>query len=118
MSVAKNALGVGLGILLAAGALVVVGLGLYWYGVSELDKDANAADAEAAAEPALKTVGQWTWQEDGDYVVARGEVQNVSDSTLRGVQAVVTYYTASGAFITSDTAMARFSSPARRRPSR
>jgi Bacterial SH3 domain len=53
-------------------------------------------------------VGDWSWHVDYDYAIAEGQVTNVSGSSLENVEAVVTYMTDSGAFITSDNALIEY----------
>jgi hypothetical protein len=52
-------------------------------------------------------VGSWncTTERDTDYVTIRGEIKNASDSSIKGLDIVVTLRTADGTFVTSDDGM-------------
>jgi DNA-directed RNA polymerase subunit RPC12/RpoP len=47
----------------------------------------------------------WAFTSRHGYVIAEGEVTNVGDENLKSVQAVVSFYTAEGRFVTSATAL-------------
>lgn len=50
----------------------------------------------------------WSWHEEHGYAIVEGEVKNISSENLRNVQAVATFYTADGKFITSDDALIEY----------
>lgn len=50
----------------------------------------------------------WRWGEEYSYAIAEGQVRNVSAASLKNVTAVVTWYTASGEMITSDSALIEY----------
>jgi len=50
----------------------------------------------------------WSRTHSGDYVKIEGEVKNISDRNLRGVEALVSFYTSDGTFITSGDAFVEF----------
>lgn len=59
--------------------------------------------------PQLDAVS-WHWGQDGDtdYVLAEGEVKNLTNEPMKNVEAIVTFRTASGEFISSETAFTQF----------
>lgn len=50
----------------------------------------------------------WYWQKDGDWVYARGQVKNISASSLRNVMVSVDFQTKGGSFITSADALIKY----------
>lgn len=63
---------------------------------------------QRARESAELRVDGWSWHEEYGYAIAEGRVTNVSSARLENVQAVITFETASGEFITSDDALIEF----------
>ena len=66
----------------------------------------------ATPERALPTPEQpkllllnWTWHEEYGYAIVEGEVKNISQETLKNVEAVAKFYTADKKFITSDDSL-------------
>jgi len=55
-------------------------------------------------------VNSWncTTERDSDYVTIRGEIKNASDSSIKGLEIVVTLRTADGTFVTSDDGMPEY----------
>lgn len=53
-------------------------------------------------------VGSWNWGIQYDFAIAEGQITNVGYESLKNVSAQVTYYTASGGFITSDDALIEY----------
>lgn len=47
----------------------------------------------------------WTWHEEYGYAIVEGEVQNISQETLKNVEAVAKFYAADKKFITSDDSL-------------
>lgn len=47
----------------------------------------------------------WHWSREYSYIIAEGEVRNISDQKLDNVLAVLRYYTADYTFVTSDDAL-------------
>lgn len=52
------------------------------------------------AAPKL-SLNSWSWSEQHGFAIAEGEVENISSEQLRSVDAVVSFYSADGEFITS-----------------
>lgn len=51
-------------------------------------------------------LGKWNWHKSSSsHVTAEGEITNISSESLKNVEAVVTFRTKSGDFITSDSAI-------------
>ncbi len=50
----------------------------------------------------------WNWSSSHGYVTAKGQVENISDKSLRNVEAVVTFDDKDGGFITSSSALIEF----------
>ncbi|MEP7173436.1 MAG: hypothetical protein ABI705_08110 [Aestuariivirga sp.] len=48
---------------------------------------------------------KWSWQREYDYAIVEGVVRNISGQPLKNVEAVVSFQTKSGEFITADTAL-------------
>lgn len=65
---------------------------------SDRTTESQAPPPEA---PVLMTRG-WTFSREYDYITAEGRVTNISPEPLRYVQAVVTFTTKSGDFVTTD----------------
>ena len=61
---------------------------------------------DAGADLRLKS---WSWHEEYSFAIAEGSVMNVSGRSLENVEAVVTFITSDGTFITSDKALIEFS---------
>ncbi len=68
--------------------------------LSQLEKDTR--------DRAQIALLNWSWQENYGYAVAEGKVKNVSSGTLENVQVVVSYETAGGDFITSDSTLIEY----------
>jgi hypothetical protein len=47
----------------------------------------------------------WSWSTEYGYATASGQVKNVSGQSIERVEAVVSFYTADGTFITSADAL-------------
>lgn len=60
----------------------------------------------AGADLRLKS---WSWREEYSFAIAEGSVMNVSGRSLENVEAVVTFTTSDGTFITSDDALIEYS---------
>jgi hypothetical protein len=80
-------------------------------GATTKERQSPARDAFRAAPvpagPQLE-LESWTWTNEYGYVTAEGRVKNIADTTLRSVEAVVTFTTKDGTFITSDDALIEF----------
>jgi hypothetical protein len=50
----------------------------------------------------------WSWHEDYGYAIAEGEIKNISSSRMENVEAVISWYTEDGEFITSDSALIEY----------
>jgi hypothetical protein len=53
-------------------------------------------------------LNNWRWSTDGDYVIAEGQVKNVTYRKLDNVEALVQFRTAENEYITSDSALLEF----------
>ena len=75
-------------------------------------KDTPAAPARPAGPAdASKEVHLISWNcdaIDGNYYETKGEIRNLTSRTLNNVQALVTWQTSSGTFITSDSALIEY----------
>lgn len=60
-----------------------------------------------SAKPQLELVN-WNWRTEYDYAIAEGKVKNISGVSLKNIEAVVSFYTKEGTFITSDTALIEY----------
>jgi hypothetical protein len=64
------------------------------------------ASGNASAPVVHLRVGKWSWHKSSSsHVTAEGEITNISGESLKNVEAVVTFRTRSGDFITSDSAI-------------
>ena len=81
-------------------------------GASAKERSSAASDPLRAAPPVAAgpqlELESWTWSQEYGYVTAEGRVKNIADTTLRSVEAVVTFTTKDGTFITSDDALIEF----------
>jgi hypothetical protein len=50
----------------------------------------------------------WSWHIEYDYAIAEGTVKNISSTSLKNVQAIVTFHDKAGGFITSDDALIEY----------
>ncbi len=50
----------------------------------------------------------WHWEPDGDYAIVQGEVRNITDKRLDGIQALVSWYNKEGKFITSHSSFLEY----------
>jgi hypothetical protein len=64
--------------------------------------------AVAAAATPLLEVQNWSYSRSYDYMIAQGEVKNISDKPLRNVQACISWYTLNEQFIISDHAITEY----------
>lgn len=70
---------------------------------------ATTPDAQLPAVPApVLRVGKWTWTSEYDYMITAGTVTNVSSEPLEDVEAVITFTTKTGEFITYDTGLIEY----------
>jgi hypothetical protein len=51
----------------------------------------------------------WHWSNSYDYVIAEGQVKNISNKKLERVEALVTFYDVNGNMITSDSSIIQYS---------
>lgn len=81
----------------------------YWDKVAE-ENVKKAAERRRQLEKAnsdLELV-RWSWSKDYSYVVAEGQVKNISQRRLERVEALVTWYDANKNFITSQSSLIEF----------
>lgn len=50
----------------------------------------------------------WSWHQERDYAIVEGEVENISGHRLVNVEALVTFKTKDGEFITSDSSLIEY----------
>lgn len=67
----------------------------------------SAATDVTEVSPMLELQG-WHWSESYGYAKAEGQVQNISEKSLKNVEAVVSWYAKNGDFITSDSALIEY----------
>jgi hypothetical protein len=81
----------------------------YWDKVAEENakKTAERRRQEAIANSDLELV-RWSWSKDYSYVIAEGQVKNISQRRLERVEALVTWYDANKNFITSQSSLIEF----------
>lgn len=63
-------------------------------------------DAEAAARPKLKCLA-YTWSREYGYITLEGQVKNLTDEPIDGLQAVGSFYKGD-TFVTSDSGMVEY----------
>lgn len=64
------------------------------------------ASGNSSAPVVHLRLGKWSWHKSSSsHVRAEGEVTNISGESLKNVEAIVTFRTKSGDFITSDSAL-------------
>ena len=61
--------------------------------------------ASTAYEAPKLELQSWNWHTEYDFAIAEGRIKNISAEPLRNVQAIVTFSTKSGDFITTDDAL-------------
>lgn len=76
-------------------------------GEAERQRREQVAKAEKIGRVKLVIVS-WHWSESSAFAIAEGEVLNVSNESLRNVEAVVTFRAVDGTFITSDSALIEY----------
>lgn len=69
---------------------------------------AAALTSPAPYQPPALELESWTWSHEYGYATAEGRVKNISSEPLSRVEAVVSYSTKDGTFITSDDAIIEF----------
>lgn len=73
----------------------------------EADQEAQRLASEAASRPKLLLLS-WRWHVEYGYASAEGEVQNISNESLKNVEAVAKFYTTDDKFITSSDSLIEF----------
>jgi tetratricopeptide (TPR) repeat protein len=84
--------------------------------VAKIEKNEKAkaeADRKRRAKEAWRKscdieLISWNWVTEYGYVKARGQVKNISNQSLKNVQALATYYDKNGNFISSDDAIIKY----------
>jgi hypothetical protein len=99
---------------LAGILLIAVGVGISTMSPSPSSRSpsfgvpsALAPPPAAPAAPMLR-INRFTWYVEYSYAIAEGTVTNLTDASLRSVEAVVSYYDGNGQFVTSDDALIEF----------
>ena len=64
--------------------------------------------AQAAAKPPL-SLGAWDWSSEHGWASAEGQITNTGTASLENVEAVVSWFTKSGSFITSQSTLIEYS---------
>jgi hypothetical protein len=91
---------VGFLFLTAAGAAFLSGL------AGHTTERSEQASGNSSAPVVHLRLGKWSWHKSSSsHVTAEGEVTNISGESLKNVEAIVTFRTKSGDFITSDSAI-------------
>lgn len=67
----------------------------------------SSRPAPAVSAPVLE-LQSWSWHIEYDYAIAEGTVKNISSTSLKNVQAIVTFHDKAGGFITSDDALIEY----------
>jgi tetratricopeptide (TPR) repeat protein len=78
--------------------------------IAENQKQIKEKEEAAEKQGSDLELTTWSWSTTagGSYVVAKGQVKNISDQSLRNVEAVVSYYDRNENFITSSSALIDF----------
>lgn len=71
-------------------------------------KAAQQRAQEAQKAAAMLQLVSWNWSTAHGYVTAEGQVKNISNQSIQNAQAVVTFYTSGGEFITSSDALIEY----------
>lgn len=79
----------------------------------EQQQAAAAAERERVAQERCRqqaanaklVLENWSWHKSYGHAIAEGLITNISGAPMDNIQAVVTFYTADGSFISSDTAL-------------
>lgn len=104
----KKAVGFGDGCLLVLlGLLALIVVSSFFSDFSNsTSTPTGAASGNSSASVVHLNLGKWRWHKSSDrHVTAEGEVTNISGESLKNVEAVVTFRTKNGDFITSSSAL-------------
>ena len=63
---------------------------------------------QATVKPPLR-LGSWDWSVESGYAQAEGQITNTGTASLENVEAVVSWFTKSGSFITSQSTLIEYS---------
>jgi hypothetical protein len=69
--------------------------------------DSPVAPPPVQEAPALELIS-WNWSESYGYAQAEGQVKNISGKSLKNIQAMVSWYTKDGEFITNADALLEY----------
>jgi hypothetical protein len=89
--------------------LTVVGAGFLGALTGHSPESTGPASRESPTPVVHLRLGKWSWQKSSSsYVTAEGEVTNISSEPLKNVEAIVTFRSKGGDFITSDSAIIEY----------
>jgi putative peptidoglycan binding protein len=99
---------------------ICVVIGIFWVasfrdqGGKRTSSTQTTATAEKSAALAPKldlpqlVVTNWSCHSEYSYMITEGQVENISGKSLENITVVASYYTASGDFVTSDSALVEY----------
>jgi hypothetical protein len=77
--------------------------------LSQTPLSSPSGSTPAPAEPPpLVSIGGWSWRQEDGYAIAEGQVTSLFPHALEDVEAVVTFSSKDGEFITSRSAPIQF----------
>jgi hypothetical protein len=78
------------------------------FSYSTTPKTTAVSSSTTARVAASLELQDWNWHHEYEYAIAEGQVKNTSNKNLDNIEAVITWYTADGTFITSDSALIEY----------
>jgi hypothetical protein len=95
---------------LAGIVIIAIGVGLGSMGSDTSSRGASSSFVSPPAAPAapMLRINRFTWHVEYDYAIAEGTVTNLTNTSLRNVEAVVSFHDGNGGFVTSDDAIIEY----------